>query len=70
MLHSCMRCLGAVGSGSPAERCHTASGQLAVESLQNTAALPGDSGHWNSYGTVPHCLGAVASGSSAAESVV
>ena len=34
-------CLGAVGNGTPATHCLTASGQQAVEFLQRTASLPG-----------------------------
>ena len=52
------RCLGAVGSGTPAMHCLTASGQWAVELLQCTASLPGGSGQRNSSYALPHCLGA------------
>ena len=31
--------------------------QWAVELLLYTAALPGGSGQWNSFKTLPHCLG-------------
>ena len=51
------RCLGAVGSGTPAMRCLTAWGQWAVELLQRTASLPWGSGQWNSCHTLPHCPG-------------
>ena len=36
-----------------------------MELLQYTAALPGGSGQWNSYSTLPHCLGAVGGGTPA-----
>ena len=42
--------------------CLTAWGQWAVELLQCTASLPGGSGQFNSCNTLPHCLGAVGSG--------
>ena len=58
-------CLSAVGSGTPAMHCLTASGQWAVGLLQHTASLPGGSGQWNSCNTVPHCLEAVGSGTPA-----
>ena len=37
-------------------------GQWAVDLVQYTASLPGGSGQWNSCSTLPHCLGAVGSG--------
>ena len=45
--------------------CPTAWGQWAVEVLQCTASLPGGSGQWNSCNALPHCLGAVGSGTPA-----
>jgi hypothetical protein len=36
-----------------------------VELLQHTAAPPGGSGQWNSCNALPHCLGAVGSGTPA-----
>ena len=53
-------------SGTPVTHCLTAWGQWAAELLQYTAALPGDSGQWNSCNALPHCLGAVGSGTPAA----
>ena len=43
----------------------TALGQWAVELLQRTTSLPGGSGQWNSCNALPHCLGAVGSGTPA-----
>ena len=54
--------LWAMGSGSVAMHCHTACGQGAVELLQLSAALPVGSGQWKSCNALPHCLGAVGSG--------
>ena len=45
--------------------CHTTCGQWAVELLQCTASLPGGSGQCNSCNALPHCLGAVGSGTPA-----
>ena len=45
--------------------CLTAWGQWAVQLLQYTAALSGDSGQRNSCNALPHCLGAVGSGTPA-----
>ena len=42
--------------------CHTALGQWAVQLPQCTASLRGGSGQWNSCNALPHCLGAVGSG--------
>ena len=42
--------------------CLTAWGQWAVELLLCTASLPWGSGQWSSRRTLPHCLGAVGSG--------
>ena len=61
------RCLGAVCSGTHVMHCHTARGQWAVELvvvqlLQCTATLPAGSGQCNSCNALPHCLGAVGSG--------
>ena len=50
--------------GTPAMHCHTAWGQWAVQLLQYTASLPGGSGQCNSRNALPHCLGALGSGSS------
>ena len=74
-------CRGAVGSGPPSMHCPTAWGQWAVELLQctaplprgqwavelllYTASLPGGSGQWNSCNALPHCPGAVGSGTPA-----
>ena len=52
-------CLWAVGSGTHAMHCLTASGQWAVELLQCTATLPGGGWQWNSYHALPHCSGLV-----------
>ena len=43
----------------------TAWGQWAVDLRQYTAALPGGSGQRNSCNALPHCLGAVGSGTPA-----
>ena len=40
-------------------------GQWAVDPLQCTAPMPGGSGQWTSCNTLPHCLGAVGSGTPA-----
>ena len=72
---------GAVGSATPAMHCLTAWGQRAVQLLQYTAALPGGrwavqllqctaslpggSGKCNFCNALPHCLGAVGSGTPA-----
>ena len=68
------------GSATPAMHCHTALGQWAVGLLQYTASLPGQwavqllqctatplwgSGQWNSCNTLPRCLGAAGSATSA-----
>ena len=45
--------------------CLTALGQWAVELLLYSASLPGGSGQWYPCGTLPHCLGAVGSGTPA-----
>ena len=45
--------------------CLTARGQGVAQLLQCTATLPVGSGQWNSYNALPHCLGAVGSGSPA-----
>ena len=42
--------------------CHAAYGQWAAEQLQCTATLLVGSGQWNSCNALPHCLGAVGSG--------
>ena len=67
--------LGAVGSGTPAMRGPTSWGDgeacpggghcLTKELLQCIATLPGGSGQWNSCNALPHCLGAVGSGTPA-----
>ena len=64
--------VGAVGIGTPAICGPTSWGDgesypvggrcLKMVLLQCTASLPGGSGHWNSYNTMPHCLGAVGGG--------
>ena len=46
-------------------QCLIPQGQWVVELLQCTAALRGGSGQWNSCNTLPHCLGAVVSATSA-----
>ena len=53
----------AVGGGTLVMRCLTAWGQRAVELLLRIASLLGGSGLCNSYNALPHCLGAVGSGS-------
>ena len=56
-----LQCVGppAGGMGSPAQEVVAAErGDL----LQRTATLPGRSGQWNSCHALPHCLGAVGSG--------
>ena len=53
---------GAVGIRTPVMHCHTAE---AVQLMQCTATLPGGSGQWNSCNALPHCLGAVGSGTPA-----
>ena len=60
-------CLGAVGSATPtpATHCLTAWGQWAVQLLQCTASVPGGSGQCNSCNALPHCPGAVGSGTPA-----
>ena len=45
--------------------CLTTRGQWAVDLPQCTIPLPGGRRQWNSCNTLPHCLGAVASGSPA-----
>ena len=45
--------------------CLTAWGQWTVQLLQCTASLPGGSGQCNSRTTLPHCLWAVDSATSA-----
>ena len=55
----CLTAFGAVGSGTAAINCHTASGQWAVELMQDIASLPGGSGQWDSCNTLPHCRRAV-----------
>ena len=54
-------CLGAVGNASPTKHGITIWGQWAVQLLQQNASLPGDSGQWDSFNTLPHCLRAVGS---------
>ena len=56
------RSLWAVGSGTPAMRCHNSLGQWVVKVLQCTAALPRGSGQWNSCNARTHCLWTVGSG--------
>ena len=63
-----MHCLTAWGQWAVALLQCTApvpSGQWAVKPLQCTAPLPGGSGQWNFCHTLPHCLGAVGSGTPA-----
>ena len=45
--------------------CPNAWGQWAVDLVQYTASLPGGSGQWTSCNTLPHCLGALGSGTPA-----
>ena len=45
--------------------CQSAWGQWAVQLVQCTTSLPGGSGQWNFCNTLPHCLWAVGSGTSA-----
>ena len=42
-------------------------GQWAVDLLQRTATPPGGYGQWNSCNALPHCLGAVGSGTAAVQ---
>ena len=79
--HALPHCLGAVGGATSTMHGPTASGQRAVqllqctasvpwgqwevELLQCTASLPGGSGQCNSCNALPHCLGAVGSGTPA-----
>ena len=58
-------CLGAVGSATPAMRCHTGWGRWAVELLRCTASLPGGNGRCYSCYALPHCSGAVGNGTPA-----
>ena len=51
--------------GPPAMHCHNAWAQWAVELMSCSASLPGGSGQWNSCNALPHCLGAVGSGTPA-----
>ena len=44
--------------------CLTPLGQWVVQLLQYIASLPGGSGRCNSCNAVPHCLGALGSGTS------
>ena len=53
------RCLR---SGILAMHCHTARGQWAVELMSCTATPHKGSGQWNPCNALPHCLGAVGSG--------
>ena len=57
----CLTALRAVDSATPAMHCLAAWGQWAVELLQCTAPLPGNSGQCNSCNALPHCPGAVGS---------
>ena len=79
--HAPPHCLGAVGGATSSMHGLTAWGQWAVqllqctasvpwgqwevEVLQCTASLPGGSGQCNSCNALPHCLGAVGSGTPA-----
>ena len=53
------RCLK---SGIPAANCLTDQGRWAVGLLQRTGSMYGGRGQWNSWNTLPHCLGAVGIG--------
>ena len=46
--------------------CHMTLAQWAVELLHYTASLPGGNGQWDSGNYVPHCFGAVGTGTLAA----
>ena len=65
-------CLGAVGNGTPVDLCNgalgsrillytclTILGHRAVEILLCIASLPWGKEPWNSFCTLPHCLGVV-----------
>ena len=55
------RCLGSVGSATPAMHRITAWGQWAVQPLQRIASLPDGSWQCNCCNALPHCLGVVGS---------
>ena len=56
-----------VDNGTPTVHWHTTLEQCVVELLQYAATLPGGSGPWNCYGTLPHWLGAVGNGTSSVD---
>ena len=51
-----------MGSGSPLIKCHTGSFSTSSGIPSTHSHTAGSSGQWDSFSTLPHCLGVVGSG--------